>query len=109
MTKYKITTYTTLTGTKQVVDFLKKKSCQWIVYENDTATYLVDCFDFKSESNLKMNNLILSEQKSICEVIREICKTHRVKLSLPKKPLCVLKSSSKIQELALEPLPDEWL
>ena len=109
MNKYKITTYTSITGTKQVVETLKRKSCQWIIYQNNTPTYFVDCFDFKSESNLKMNNLILSERKSIYEVIRKICKTHHVKLSLPKKPLCVIKSSTEIQVLALEPLPEEWL
>ena len=109
MDKYKVTTYTTFTGKKQVVETLKSKSCQWIIYQNDTPTYFVDCFDFKSESNLKMNNLILSEQKSIYQVIRKICKTHHVKLSLPKKPSCIIKSTSEIQVLALEPLPEEWL
>ncbi len=109
MNKYKLITYTTLTGTKSVLEILKRKSCQWIIYQNDTPTYFVDCFDFKSNSNLKMNNLILSERKSINDVIRKICKTHQVKLSLPKKPLCVFKSSSEIQTLALKPLPEEWL
>ena len=78
--RYKITTYRTLTGTKEILEFSKRKTGQWIVYQNDKPTYLVDCFDFKEESNLIMNNLILSERKSI-----------------------------EPKELELQPLPEEWL
>lgn len=72
--KYKLTTYRTLTGTKDILEIPKKKSGQWIIYQNDEPTYFVDCFDFKKESNLIMNNLILSERKTIDEVIKRIRK-----------------------------------
>jgi hypothetical protein len=107
--KYKLTTYRTLTGTKEVLEIQKKKSGQWIIYQNDEPTYLVDCFDFKKESNLIMNNLILSERKSIDKVIREIRKKNNVKISLPKVPIFEIEVKSEIKELELAPLPEDWL
>ena len=107
--KYKLTTYRTLTGTKEVLEIQKKKSGQWIIYQNDEPTYLVDCFDFKEESNLIMNNLILSERKSIDKVIREIRKRKNVKISLPKVPIFEIEVKSEIKELELAPFPEEWL
>ncbi len=109
MKKYKLITYRTLTGTKKILKIPKKKSGQWIIYQNDEPTYLVDCFDFKTESNLIMNNLILSERKSIDEVIKKIRKNKKIKLSLPKTPIFEFEVKSEIKELQLAPLPEEWL
>lgn len=108
MKKYKLITYRTLTGTKKILKISKKKSGQWIIYQNDEPTYLVDCFDFKTESNLKMNNLILSERKSIDEVIKKIRKKNKINLSIPKTPLFEIEVKSEIKELQLEPLPEDW-
>ena len=106
--KYKLTTYRTITGTKEILEIPKKKSTQWIIYQNDEPKYFVDCFDFKTESNLIMNNLILSERKSIDEVIKKIRKKNKIKLSLPKTPIFEFEVKSEIKELELEPLPEEW-
>ena len=106
--KYKLTTYRTLTGTKEVLEIQKKKSGQWIIYQNDEPTYFVDCFDFKQESNLIMNNLILSERKSIDKVIKDIRKKKNVKISLPKAPIFEIEVKSEIKELELAPLPEDW-
>lgn len=107
--KYKLTTYRTLTGTKEILEIPKKKSTQWIIYQNDEPTYYVDCFDFKNESNLIMNNLILSERKSIYEVVKKIRKENKVKLSIPKTPIFEIEVKSEIKEFQLEPLPEQWL
>ena len=107
--KYKLTTYRTLTGTKEVLEIPKKKSGQWIIYQNDEPTYFVDCFDFKIESNLIMNNLILSERRSIDEVIKRIRKNKKIKLSLPKTPIFEIEVKSEEKELDLQPLPEEWI
>ncbi|MBL4568491.1 MAG: hypothetical protein JKY69_02120 [Flavobacteriaceae bacterium] len=107
--KYKITTYRTLTGTKDILDLPKKKTGQWVVYLNNLPAYHVDCFDFKEESNLILNNLILSEQKTIREVIRKIKRTQKVNLSIPKIPFIEIAIKSEFKELELGPLPEEWL
>lgn len=108
--KYKLTTYRTLTGgTREVLQIPKKKSGQWIIYQNDEPTYFVDCFDFKEESNLIMNNLILSERKSIAEVIKKIKKIKKVNISLPKIPFFEIEVKSEIKKLELAPLPEDWL
>ena len=109
MKKFNAVTYKTLTGTKEILQIPKKKSGQWVIYQNNEPTYFVDCFDFKEESNLIMNNLILSERKTIEEVIKKIQKRNKVKLSLPKRPIIEIEVKSEIKELNLEPLPEEWL
>lgn len=108
--QYKITTYKTLMGTKDILEINKRKSGQWIVYQDDKPKYLVDCFDFKTESNLIMNNLILSEGNPIDKVIKKIKKKNKVDISLPKVPIIEIEVSSKeVKGVKLAPLPEEWL
>jgi hypothetical protein len=107
--KYNLTTYRTLTGTKEVLEIPKRKSGQWIIYQNNEPTYFVDCFDFKKESNLIMNNLILSERKSIDEVIKSIKKKKKIKLSVAKPPMFEIQLKTQERELELAPLPEEWI
>ena len=107
--KFKVTTYRTLTGTKEILEHRKKKSGQWIIYQNNVPTYHVDCFDFKDESNLILNNLILSERKSIEEVIKKIKKQQKVNISIPKAPLLEIEVKSEATDIELQPLPEEWL
>ena len=107
--KYKLTTYRTLTGTKEVLEIPKKKSGQWIIYQNDEPTYFVDCFDFKKESNLILNNLILSERKTIDQVVKRIRKMKKVDIYLPKTPIFEIEVKSEEKELELQPLPEAWL
>tara|TARA_R110001592_G_scaffold51704_1_gene158868 strand:- start:1395 stop:1730 length:336 start_codon:yes stop_codon:yes gene_type:complete len=109
MKKYKLTTYRTITGSKNILEILKKKTGQWILYKNDEPTYFVDCFDFKEESNLILNNLILSEKNTIDEVLKKIKKKTKIKLSLIKPPIVEIELKSEIKELQLPPLPEEWL
>ncbi|NVK53213.1 MAG: hypothetical protein HWD85_09780 [Flavobacteriaceae bacterium] len=107
--KFKLTTYKTLVGTKDVLEIPKKKSGQWIIYQNDKPAYFVDCFDFKEESNLIMNHLILSGGKTINQVINNIKRKKNISLSLPKKPFLEIEVKSEEKELQLKPLPEEWL
>lgn len=107
--KFKLTTYRTLVGTKDVLEIPKKKSGQWIIYQNNKPKYFVDCFDFKEESNLIMNNLILSEKNTIDDVIKRIKKKKNINLSLAKPPIFEIKVKSEVRELELAPLPEEWI
>jgi len=107
--KYKLITYRTLTGTMEVLRIPKKKSGQWIVYQNNEPTYFVDCFDHKNESNQLLNSLIISERKSIVDVLKKIRKKQKVNLSLPKVPIFEIKVRSEVKELELKPLPEAWI
>ena len=107
--QYKITTYKTLTGLREVLEICKKKSGQWIIYQDGKPTYLADCYDFESESNLKLNSLILGEGKPIEKVIKKIRKKKKVDISLPKIPIIEIEVSSKeVDGIHLPPLPEEW-
>ena len=109
MNKYKLTTYRSITGSKQILEPKKKKSGQWIIYQNNNPTYFVDCFDLKQESNLLLNNLILSEGNTIDVVLKKIKKKRKINLSLQKPPIVEIEIKSEVKELDLKPLPEEWL
>lgn len=109
MKKFKLTTYRTITGSKDILEIPKKKSGQWIIYQNEKPSFFVDCFDFKEESNLILNNLILSERKTIEEVLKKIKKEKNIRLSVQKPPIVEIEVKSEIKEVDLQPLPEEWL
>ena len=109
MKRYKLTTYRTLTGSKEILEIPKKKSGQWIIYKNNKPSFFVDCFDFKEESNLLLNNLILSESNTIDDVIKKIKKKKKINLSLAKPPIFEIAVKSEFKEYNLQPLPEEWL
>ena len=109
MKKYKLTTYRTITGSIDILEIPKQKPGQWVIYQNEKPSYFVDCFDFKKESNLRLNNLILSERNTIEDVLKKIKKKKKIKLSLPRRPLLEIEMKSIINELDFQPLPEEWL
>ena len=107
--KYKLTTYKTLTGNKQILELTEDAYGQWIIYEDQKPRFHINCFDFENESNQILNSLLLSQQKTINEVLNCINKKNGINLSIEKAPLLEIKVGSKIEELDLEPLPLEWV
>tara|TARA_R110002073_G_scaffold296322_1_gene462320 strand:- start:29966 stop:30295 length:330 start_codon:yes stop_codon:yes gene_type:complete len=107
--KYKLTTYRTLTGSKQILELTEDAYGQWIIYQNKQPMYHINCFDFKNESNQVLNSLLLSQQKTIQEVLSRINERNDTKLSIEKAPLLEIKVGSKIEERNLESLPLEWV
>ena len=107
--KYKLTTYKTLTGNKQILELTEDAYGQWIIYQNKQPMFHVNCFDFESESNQILNSLLLSQQKSIADVIDSINRKNDIKLSIEKAPFLEIKVDSTLKELNLEPLPIEWV
>ncbi|MCG1034989.1 hypothetical protein [Polaribacter sargassicola] len=109
--KLKKNTYRTLSGTKEIVETIKKKSSQWVIYENNKPAFYVDFYDLKTESNLIMNNLVLCSEKSIHEVLELINKRNNINLSVPKISRLGFKKQIKSEEieLSLEPIPEKWL
>ncbi len=106
---FKLTTYKTLTGKKEILETAKQKSTEAVVYKDDKPAYLVDCFDLQTEANIQMNYLVLCQQKSMKNVIQEIGSKHNVNLSIKETPLFAIKSSSVNKSIELPPLPLEWL
>ena len=104
-------TYRTLSGTKEVIGSLEKKSTQCVIYEYDKPAYYVDFYALEKESNAMMNSLVLCTKRSIAEVLKLINKRNNINLSVPvisrigyKKIL----KSTKV-ELELGPIPIKWL
>ncbi|MFD2566805.1 hypothetical protein [Pseudotenacibaculum haliotis] len=107
--KYKLTTYKTLTGNKEILELTEDAYGQWIIYQNKKPKFHVNCFDFKNESNQILNSLLLSQQKTIKEILSSINKKNNTNLSIEKAPMLEIKVDSKLKELNLEPLPLEWV
>lgn len=109
--KFKLSTYRTFSGTKEVVEIIKKKDTQWVIYEDDKPKYFVDFFDLDNESNSMMNSLVLCGKKSIEEVLELINKRNNINLSIPVITKLGLKKKLKSEsiELNLDALPEKWL
>ena len=83
---YKLTTYKTLRGKKRILEIPKKKSTEAIVYLDEKPSFYVDCFDLQTESNVIMNSLVLCQQRSITEVVKETIP------KLPKKVAIIFRN-----------------
>ena len=107
--KFKLTTYKTLRGPKKIIETVKKKSTQAVIYQDDNPTFFVDCFDLQTESNVLMNSLVLCNQKHMVDVVESISKKNNVNLSIKERPMFSIHNGSEIIELDLPPFPEEWL
>ncbi|CAM1359530.1 conserved hypothetical protein [Tenacibaculum litopenaei] len=106
---FKLTTYKTLTGTKEILELTQKTRTEAIVYHNNQPAYHVDCFDLQTESNVIMNSLVLAQKRSISEVIKDIAKKNNVDLAIKEAPIFSIEKSSEMREVELPPLPENWL
>lgn len=107
--KLNVTTYKTLIGQKEIIEIPEKKQAQWVVLENNTPKYWVDCFDLYTESNVIMNSLVIGARQSITDVLKRIGKKNRVKLSVQSTPVLGYKVKTVEVVLPLEHLPENWL
>jgi hypothetical protein len=105
------TTYRTFSGIKKIVEIPRKKSSQYIVYQDNKPKFYVDLYDLSIESNAMMNSLVLCAKKSIREVLEKINKRNNVNLSIPiiSKLGISRRLKSEPKNIPLEPLPEEWL
>ena len=106
---FKLTTYKTLTGTKEILELPRRKNTEAVVYLDNQPAYHVDCFDLQTESNLIMNSLVLAQKRSIAEVVKEIAEKNDINLSVKDAPLFSIKKESRVTEMELPPLPETWL
>ncbi len=106
---FKLTTYKTLTGKREILETKQSKSTEAIVYKDNEPSFFVDCFDLATESNVEMNHLVLCQQRSMKTVIKEIGEKNNVNLSIKEAPLFTINKTSVKTELELPPLPLEWL
>ncbi|MFY0628737.1 MAG: hypothetical protein JXR05_00070 [Flavobacteriaceae bacterium] len=107
--KYKLTTYKTLTGNKEILELTENAYVQWIIYESKKPMFHINCFDFENESNQILNGLLLVKQQPIDQILKNINKKKNTNLSIEKAPLIEIEVASKITELNLESLPLEWV
>lgn len=107
--KFYLKTYKTLTGNKRILETIKKKSTEAVVYKDDEPAYFVDCFDLQTEANVIMNDLVLCEKRSMRDVVAYIGKKNNINLSIKEVSLFTIEISSEIKNIDLPPLPEEWL
>ena len=104
-------TYRTFSGIKKVMEIPKRKSTQWIIYQDNQPKFFVDLYDLSIESNAMMNSLVLCAKKSIRDVLEVINKKNNVNLSIPKISKLGIKQKLKSEpkNIDLKPLPEQWL
>ena len=107
--QFKLTTYSTLLGSKKIIETIKKKSTQAIIYKDDKPAFFVDCFDLQTESNVLMNSLVLCSKRHMVDVINDISKKNNVNLQIKTAPTLSRRKATELIELDLPPLPEEWL
>jgi hypothetical protein len=108
---FRVSTYRTFSGIKEIVEICEKKPTQWLIYENNKPKFFVDFFNLEIESNVMMNSLVLCGKKSIEEVLEHLNKRNNIHLSIPIITKLRIKKRIKteIKELHFPPLPEEWL
>lgn len=108
---FRVSTYRTFSGTKEIVEILEKKQTQWVIYENNEPKFFVDFFNLDFESNVMMNSLVLCSKRSIEEVLELVNKRNNINLSIPRITKLGIKKRIKteIREIDLAPLPEKWL
>ena len=108
---FRVSTYRTFSGIKEIVEVPKNNGAKWVIYQDDKPTFFVDLFDLSIESNSMMNSLVLCARRNIEDVLKLVNKRNNINLSIPKisSLLFKIKLKSEIMELHLEPIPEEWL
>jgi len=107
--KYKLTKYKSIIGSKEILELSDNSYGQWIVYQNKSPKFHINCFDFKCESNQALNSLLLSKQKSIEEILESINKKENIRLSIERPNFFEVKVESEVKEIQLDSLPLEWV
>ena len=104
-------TYRTFSGVKKIVQVPRRKSSQYVIYQDDQPKFYVDLYDLSIESNAMMNSLVLCAKKSMREVLKSINKRNNINLSLPiiTKLGISKKLKTETKDIDLKPLPEEWL
>ncbi len=109
MKKYRITTYRTLKGKCELVDIGDHIYGEWIIYENEKPKFHVNLFREDSESDKRIKELIEHKNESIESIIKKINLSFKMELNLGKRPIIEIVVNTKLKELALNPIPTEWL
>ena len=108
---FRVSTYRTFSGIKEIVEVPKNNGAKWVIYQDDKPTFFVDLFDLSIESNSMMNSLVLCAKINIEDVLKLVNKRNNINLSIPKISSLIfkIKLKSEIMELDLVPLPEKWL
>ncbi|WP_299124443.1 hypothetical protein [uncultured Tenacibaculum sp.] len=107
--EFKLTTYKTIRGTKEILELKDYKATEAIIYKDGSPRFYVDCFDLCTESNVIMNSMVLCRQQKLKEVIKEIGRMNKVNISIQKAPFFSIKKKVEFKKLELPPLPKKWL
>ena len=108
--KFKLTTYKTPIRKIEIIETVQgRNNIKAVIYQDDNPAFFVNCYDLETEANIEMNTLVLCQKSSIEAVVKRIAKKNNVNLSVKNAPLFTIGKSFEIVDLALPPLPLEWL
>ena len=107
--KYRVTTYKTITGTREYVDLGDHAYGEWIVYDGIIPKYHINCFRESSDSDTRIKFLLDKQKRTIGDIIIQVNSLTNQNLSIGERPLLEHLIASNIKELELKPLPIEWL
>ena len=105
---FRICTYLTLGGTKEVISLPDSTYGEWIVLLNELPKYYINIFDTASKSDAIVRGLIESGEMTIEKVITEIAERENISLRL-QSTFNGIKLKSKFQEITIEPMPFKLL
>ena len=106
---YRVSTYLTLSGKKELVELPDGAYGEWIVYQNQLPTYHIRCFDKQSESGKIIAELLSTGEESIESILEKMNTRRGIKLSLEGVPEPRIELKSELKELALKDFPRNWL
>lgn len=86
MKKYRVTTFLTLFGKKELVELPDSSYGEWVVYENGFPKYYINCFNSYSESNQIILRLLSDKAESIQSILNKINRKKGLKLYLEDIP-----------------------
>ncbi|MEQ9220294.1 MAG: hypothetical protein RLO17_19735 [Cyclobacteriaceae bacterium] len=106
--KYRINTYLTLSGTKEVISLPNSTYGEWVVLLNELPNYHINVFDTTSKSDAIIRGLIESGEMTIENIISEIAKRENIALRL-QNVIHGIKIKSKISEIPTDKIPFKYL
>jgi hypothetical protein len=103
--KYRTITFKTLTGNQEYIDLGDQSYGEWIIYEDKFPKFHINCFRENSHADSLIKSLIENEKWTIEELLDKINQLDNRHLTLGKKPLIEIVSTSELKEIKLDSLP----
>ena len=103
--KYRTITFKTLTGNQEYIDLGDQSYGEWIIYVDKFPKFHINCFRENSLADSLIKSLIDNEKWTIEKLLEKINQFDNRHLTLAKRPLIEIASSTELKEIKLDSLP----